>query len=315
LNNNLDQLYSFRIKICTKIDKINLWYSYWEEVIDLSLRNFITSTLVLLEDCPNYAERSYYHYIQHQDFELSISENISDSSLALAANMILSKQITAILNIPGSSYCQRPHIPILKSSYESLEEDILVNIPCFEDANRIIQYFFLNRKIKPLIEDEGDFKRFCIEYYTFINRFDFENWRPKVFISDHVLSPAHSFPASGVELINRYISHWRANPAGYLTNVASYRVLGGTVLELHGYTKNNQLSVYYNQDIFEAGRGNSKLLISLDTENGAFEVIDYTGTHIGVYGYDGRYIRHYTGQIDINSHSLINLPHSKFIFN
>lgn len=314
LNDNIPRLYNSRIKIWTRIQEIYQWYSYWETDFDLTLKNYIPQILLLFEECQENTEQYYYYHYRHQDFELTIGDNISTSSLAIAANMILLKQITAILNIPESKYYDRPFLPILKSSYDSINKDELANIPCFIDAKSVLRFAFLHEKVKPLIELENDFEEFCIEYNTFVSRFDFENWSPKVFIRDNVLSPEHSFPASGVELINRHISHWWVNQEDYLTNVSSYRVLGGIVLELHGYTKNNQLSVHYNQDIFEAGRRNSKLLISLDTENGAFEVIDYTGTHIGVYGYDGRYIRHYTGQNDINAHSLINLPHSNFIF-
>jgi len=46
----------------------------------------------------------------------------------------------------------------------------------------------------------------------------------------------------------------------------------------------------------------------VDNENGAFEVIDNDGTHLGVYGYDGHYIDHYKNQKDIDDHSLLNLP-------
>jgi hypothetical protein len=317
LNDNIRRLHNSRIKIFTRVQEIYNWYSYWETDFDLTLKNYIPQILLLFEECQENTEQFYYYHFRHQDFDLTISDNISTSSIAKAADIILLKQITAILNIPESKYCERPFLPILKSSYDSNNKDELALIPCFIDAKSVIRFAFLHEKIKPLLTNLGnheEFEEFYKEYQTFINRFNFDIWEPKVFLKDTMLSPENSFPAITCEYIKSKLSYWRVKKEEYLINSSDYKVVGGIVLELHGYTKNNHLSSHYSYEIYEAGYGRSKLLISIDTENGSFEVIDFSGTHIGVYGYDGTYIKHYADQTDINSHSLRNLPTHMFIF-
>ena len=156
----------------------------------------------------------------------------------------------------------------------------LANIPCFEDAISIKRFAFLHEKVKPLFEDPQMFEGFYKEYLAFTSNFNYGDWKPKVFIRDAILSPEHSFPAITCEYIKNILSDLSIKKEGYRINVSKHKDVGGTVLEIHGYKKNIRLSSHYNYDIYEGGYGTSKLLISIDPENGAFEVIDSTGTHI-----------------------------------
>jgi hypothetical protein len=315
MHENLIVLYDARIKVYSRIIEINEWRVLWDLYFDAMERNYITSSLLLLEDCQDNTRQFYYYHFRHQDYCLSISDNISNSSIANAANKILLGHQTALLNIPQTYFSERPHLPILKSSHDAKTTDELANIPCFNSAKKIIQYIYLFEKIKPLLKVKAEFEKFSKEYLSYVASFDFSIWFPKVFISDTKLRSENAFPASSYKFIKSKLSAWKIEKGNHANNVARYKELGCLILELNGYTKNIQLGTHYNYDIFEAGQGNKKLLISLDTENGAFEILDNSGTHIGVYGYDGEYIKHYTNQQDINSHSLLNLPKHMFLYN
>lgn len=314
LEDNIRPLFRSRIKILTNMQELQNWYSIWESRIDLTTKNYFIGILPCIEECQENKERSYYHHFRHQDFNLSISENISDSSLAEAANKMLLNKLIAVLNLPESIYCERPHLPILKASHDSKLKDELVNLPCFEDAISIKRFALFHEKVRPLIIDSGLFEEFYREYKAFVGLFDYENWRPKCFSKGSTLTPECAFPAITNDNLKKVLSDLFVKKEAFRTTASKYIEVGGIVLEIHGYSKNKGLSGHYHHDIYEGGSGNSKLIISIDEENGAFEVIDNTGTHIGVYGYDGRYIKRYTNRSDIESHSLKNLPKGLLLF-
>ena len=291
-----------------------------KEYIDSSgassqLKKALYLVLTYLSECEPNTEQFYYHYFTHQNFGLNAGENISDSSMAVAANKELLAQQTAILNIPVSLYCKRPNISVIRSPYNADEKDVLVNIACYNTAIKIAQFQLLHTRVKAYLSNNETFESFSSEYHKFINSFDFSSWKPKTKLANsHVLDSAAAFPASSNETIKGMLDSWQIVNGSYEDNVASYKKLGGLVLEIHGYVKNSALSSHYHWDIYEAGYGNEKILVSIDTENGAFEVIDRSGTHIGVYIYDGTFLSHYTDPKDINSHSLGNIPQHMFIF-
>lgn len=254
----------------------------------------------------------YYHYFTHQHFVLDISENISHTSLAIAAEKVLQNQLAVMLNLPNSPYNIRPYLPILQSPYNAKEQDKLANIPCFDNAKKAKSFVFLHEKIRQQVTQ--DFETFAKEYQTYIDSFDFTNWKPKQ-MKDNKLIENIAFPASSNVSIKKELDKWKIKKGSIENNIREYNRLGGIVAELHGYTKNEGLSSHYKKyDIYEAGYDNNKLLLSIDVENGAFEVIESSGTHIGVYGYDGHYIKHYTKQTDIDNHSFKNIPTHLFLF-
>jgi hypothetical protein len=302
------------IKIWTCTQELYHWYLKSEPFLDLPAKNFLMGIFAKIGECQENKERFYYHHFRHQDFNLSVSENISDSSLATAANKVLLNHLIAVLNLPKSTYCERPHLPILKASHDSTIKDELANLPCFEDAISIKRFALSHEKVRPLISDSGLFEEFNKEYKAFVGHFDYENWRPKCFSKGSTLMPECAFPAIINDTLKKVLSELFIKKEAFRTTASKYIEVGGIVLEIHGYSKNRNLSGHYHHDIYEGGSGNSKLIISIDSENGAFEVIDNTGTHIGVYGYDGRYIKHYTKQSDIDSHSFKNIPKEMFIY-
>ena len=314
------------IELLDKIKDVNIFYrvsaieqglSYLEgENEEIRSKFNIIANDYLIECQGKPSSEFYYYCITHQDFGLAISENIANSSLSIAADKILLNHDTAVLNLPNSSYYRkRPYVPILKSPYNAILQDELANVPCFDDAQRVKLFVLLREKIKPIIQEhEQDFILFDIEYQQVITNFDFTDWKPKQFEEENKLYAKFAFPASNNEEVKKLLSEWKITNGSYEDNKASYKTLGGIVAELHGYSKNDALSNHYKYEIYEGGYGNEKLFISLDTENGAFEMIDISGTHIGVYSYNGSYIKHYTEQKEINNHSLRNISESMFLF-
>ena len=258
----------------------------------------------------------YFHFFRHQDFELSVSKNISDSSLASAAHKVSKNEKAIILNIPLSHFCSRSYIPVILSPYESSKLDKLVNVPCFDDADKIHRYKLVHGEVSKQLTDPNKFDVFCREYDQFAIEHDYSNWTPRTMLAtdQNRLDPAHAFPASSRNLLATELDSFTIVKRTYEENVVEYTRLGKLVLNLHGYSFNKKLSQHYGKDIFEAGRGNHKLLVSIDTENGGFEAIHSDGNHIGVYGYSGRFLKRYTDKNDIKKHSLHDLPSSMFLF-
>jgi hypothetical protein len=124
------------------------------------------------------------------------------------------------------------------------------------------------------------------------------------------LASVNAFPASSQPKLKQYFDALRRHANGSIEeNITTYKIIGGLVLKLNGYEFNAALTQHYRDyHIYEGGYDNKKLLISIDNENGAFEVLESDGTHIGVYGYNGEYKRHYIELKDIQSHSLKNVP-------
>lgn len=301
-----------QIKVYTFFKEIEKWYKFWEKDFDSSSKTYFLNLFNYVEDITGNTSPFYYHYYSHNDLNIT---DFLNSGVSLAADKAILGQVISILNVPPSKFCSRSNLPILKSPYDCRKEDMFVNIPCFNNAIKIIQYKLLQESVKPFINDTTRFNSFSNGYYSFIESFDYSNWHPKTLNDDGLtLNSDKAFPASSNPCIKSELSIWRITNGSYEQNQASYKSLGGMILKIHGYIKNFKLSAFYDREIYEAGYGTKKLLISLDTENGALEVIDYSGTHIGVYGYDGSYKNHYTNQTDIDNHSLRNLPKNLFIF-
>lgn len=310
---NIMVLHTKKIKVYTNFNNIANWINDFE--IGFQHKNALYRALGVVEKYEDNIGQFYYHYFKHQDFNLGISVNISDSSIAIAAKRTISGSNSVVMNIPVCTYSLRPFIPILKSSHDTKIKEELANIPCFDSAIKVIQYKLLNERVKPYIADTAKFEVFSKGYNSFVNTFVLGTWNPKTFMPNEIeLNPSMAFPASTVDVIKNELSTWEIVNGTYEDNQASYIELGSLVLELHGYLRNHQLSSHYNRHIYEAGYGNNKLLVSIDTENGFFEVIESSGTHLGVYRYDGTFHKHYKNQTDINNHSLDKIPTHMFIF-
>ncbi len=301
--------------VYTRLQTIQNWQATYDDLLDKYSRTYLKRIFMRLEESEPANFGFYYYHFTHQNYGLSISENISHTSLAIAAEKILQNQLAIVLNLPNSPYNYRPHIPILSSPYNAQEIDKLVNIPCFDTAKKANHYLFFQEKIKPYLQKQGqEVEAFSAAYQAFTDTFDFQNWQPKQ-LKNNQLIPNIAFPASSQPWIQKQLSTWKIEKGSTNDNITQYKLLGGLVAELHGYTLNERLSSHYQKyEIYEAGSGNYKLLISIDIENGGFEVIENSGTHIGVYGYNGKYLKHYTNQNDINSHSLPNIPKHLFLF-
>lgn len=313
LHDNLTKLTSAGIRTYTHFDSLLAWKNLLIEDFDLTSKNYFYEITKLLLECQDNTTQFYYHHITHQDHSLFISPNIVPSSIVIATNKFLSGHLIGILNLPTSVFHKRPLLPILKSPYNSKEKDELANLICFDDAKKIKQFVLLHEKLKFQLE-EDEFDEFSKEYFAFLDSFDFLNWAPKTNTSDGKLISESAFPASTNEFIKNKISTWKIKKNTPGENISNHKELGGIILELHGYTKNIQLTGHYKYDIYEAGKGNKKLLISIDQENGLFEVIERGGTHIGVHCYNGQQKNHYNEAEKIKTHSLHNIPEHMFIF-
>ena len=313
LAEHLSILDKAKIKTYTSFNDFNLWLKEWDSCLDATAKSYSLELFNLLEESPDNSNQFYYYYFNHEEFGLLISENISTSSISNAADKVLSNHLTAILNLPGSTYSYRTHLPILKSPHNSKLKDELANIPCFHDAKGLTQFVFLEKKIKPLI-DACDFDTFCIEYLTHSKQFDFVTWKPKQLDTSNTLIPKFAFPITTCDYIKKKLARLLIKRGSTEDNISQYKQFGNIVLALNGYCENKELSSHYSRFIYEAGFGNNKLLISLDIENGGLEVIESDGTHLGVYGYDGHFIKKYKNLKELEIHSLKNIPKHMFIF-
>ena len=317
LNESLKHLYNLKIKVHTNLALVNEWKNMWKDDFDLGLRTYINllSKYLLNSEIVS-GPFSFYFFNFSNPIELEI---INNSCLINATNRILGSQNLAILNIPISKFCGRHYIPILKVPHNLNNPDNLANLPCFNTPIQLLKYIFLEEEVKPII-DKNSFDEFVINYNSLMNTFDYDNWRPKQFASNNRLDPKYAFPASSNVFLKKTISSITINAGDTGENITQWRQFGSVLLKVHGYSKNDKMSSYYHKktgkirSIFEGGKGNDKLFISLDLENGLFEVIEHDGTHIGKYNYDGSYKGHYTNQNDIQNHSLIEIPVHLFLF-
>jgi Fe-S cluster assembly iron-binding protein IscA len=79
--------------------------------------------------------------------------------------------------------------------------------------------------------------------------------------------------------------------------VAKIEEVGREVARRNFYLYDNHISQRNQKEtgkkrvIFRIGSGNHKIFLSLDFENGGFEVCDYRGHHLGAYGFHGKLIK------------------------
>lgn len=311
LKRELKILDDHEIKIHTRLIAFKSWAEVLDSEFDFTLKKGLIGLYRYLIDVTENSGPFYYFYLSQNKFQI---ENIPNSSMADAADKIINKQLTAILNIPKSNFCGRDHIPVIKSPYNPNEKEELANIACFDSAKKIFHFHLLNARVRERIKQHDNFILFSKEYYDFVNKFNFLTWMPKTHMVGGKLDPNIAFPASSNEKVKNEIASWKIIKGSTEDNISRYRELGGLIVELHGYKFNPQLSNHYGYEIYEAGYGREKLLISLDVENGAFEVIEYSGTHIGVYSYIGTYISELKNQKKLNDHSLKKLPVHMFLF-
>lgn len=290
-------------------DWLNNWgIDYQNKTYILRLLNNYVNEVNTSED------RFYYHHFRHQDYNLSVGFNISTTSVAAAAKLVEANVQCAILNIPISDYCYREYLPIIKSPHISKEVDKLINVPCFINSKEIINYYYLHNKIKHLISKDK-FAQFEAEFKDFHSNFDISKSELKKLDGNGKTIPESAFPVISKPAIKDFLSSITIPNMSNEEKINFFKNTGDLVLKIHGYIENSQLSAHYKRHIYEGGKGNKKLLISLDIENGGFEVIDgLDGTHLGVHGYDGKHIKKYTKQLDINSHSLTDLPRTMLLF-
>lgn len=312
LHGSLKILNDARIKPFSRIAILKNWAIEWDEYLDFTIRKYFLQIYANLENRDYLTGNFHYNFFSLTRIDI---KNYPNTSIAYATDKIIQKQQTAVLNIPISGFCGRNFLPIIKSSFDPNIKDEFVNIPCFNDATKIIHFKLLHERIEPYINNVDKFELFLKEYYSFIAKFNFTTWEPKTYIKGQPkLDSAVAFPANSNLILKNELAGWKIVFGSYEENKARYKILGAIVLEIHGYKKNIELSRLYKYDIFEAGHGNKKLLVSIDTENGLFEVIESDGTHIGVYNYDGKYKKHYTDKKKLNDHSLKGMPTDLFIY-
>jgi hypothetical protein len=87
--------------------------------------------------------------------------------------------------------------------------------------------------------------------------------------------------------------------------VAVYRKYGKYFCFTNGYSFNENISSINSsgvkiRDIYSAGAGNAIRFISIDVENGGFELCDSDGTHLGSFGWNGTKI----SDAKISTHSI-----------
>lgn len=316
LHEILPHLKNSDVTVYAYAQKLKDWNVFWGNELDLTRRAYLMQVFQRIENCDVNPGDFLYYLFKKTEGRI---EQINNSGIIRAADRILLNQNIVILNIPVSSFCNRNYLPVIKTPNNPRLPDELANVPCFNNAKKIIQHLFVHNKIKPFLEilNSGDFKikfkEFYNHYMIFCNGFDFENWCPNTILTANKLDETLAFPASTNDYIKEELNSWGIVNGSYEDNKAQYKLVGELVLETHGYSRNNPLSSHYRRDIFEGGSSNSKLLISIDTENGLFEVIGSNGIHIGVYKYDGSYHKHYTNTVDIQSHSLIDIPRHLFL--
>ncbi|MEO6522518.1 MAG: hypothetical protein ABIN91_12615 [Mucilaginibacter sp.] len=296
------------IRLSGDVPAFKRWLGIWGEVMRTQQ---LTRFHTLLEEMPSIDVNDATHFYHYYDQNALSFENFPNTTIAVAADKTLEGQNISILNLPGSRFCTRPHIPVLRSAFDDSLADELAIIPSVSDTWTAIAKLWINREAKKLFEKKEDLDAFTANYFKFQRGFDLDAWTPKVSGTPIPrLNSTYAFPASSQPELQKYFAGWAERPKGGTNeNITNYQIRGGLVLRLNGYEFNAELTRHYKKyDIYEGGYDRTKLLISVDNENGAFEVIDNDGTHLGVYGYDGRYKDHYEKQKDINDHSLLKLP-------
>lgn len=284
------------------------WLAGWGTAIKTQ---YLTRFHTLLDEMSSLDINGATHYYHYYDQSTLMIDNYPNTTIAVAADKILEGQNIAILNMPGSRFCARPHVPVLRSAFDSNLADELAIIPSVSHTWAAIAKLLINREAKKLFEKKEDFDDFATNYFKFQRGFDLDAWTPKLIGTPaSQLNSTYAFPASSQPELQKYFAAWAERPKGDTNeNITNHQIRGGLVLRLNGYEFNADLTRHYKKyDIYEGGYDRTKLLISVDNENGAFEVIDNDGTHLGVYGYDGQYKDHYQKQKDINDHSLLKLP-------
>lgn len=70
--------------------------------------------------------------------------------------------------------------------------------------------------------------------------------------------------------------------------VASHRQTGKKIAETNGWTKNKNLSKKNGRDVYTDNKGNN---YSVDTQHGAFEVLNKKGKHQGEIDFSGKWTK------------------------
>ena len=313
LYKSLNCLREHDIKVYTELTEVENWINIWKKDFDPSSKYLSLLLIKEFEKIPINQEQFYYYYFSHQDYKLQIGENISTSSIATATEFMLNKYTTALLSLSYSKYSKRPFLPVIKSPHNNLKEDSLINIPNFSDAGLLVHFIFLKTKVISIYSG-ANFEEFSNSCITHFKNFNKDLWKPNTSLDTGHLSPVCLFPITENALILKEIKNWSIKKESVENNITKYKELAVIILTLNYYRKNTALSAHYNRIIFEGGTGNSKLLISVDIENGGLEVIDHTGTHIGAYNYIGIRKKVYTSSAELTSHSLPKLQKSMFLF-
>lgn len=282
--------------------RMPIWYkNYKEEIEEAEAMSSVTlfnkkiaDSDIILFKRPNYLPH-YYLLLTDANavspFSTSLINDKKDTVFADAVeNYKLGSQVI-VINMPNSDYSNRHFIPIIKT-VNNKEEPYLVNLPCFQDIQAINKYLIIHLLLSNIIRDKEKLTEIISDYQKFT--FDWKSWKPK----------ENKFPASVITSKIDKISTYKNDAKNPSRKIAVFKEIGELMARINGYKFNQELTSY-NQKIkgmraiYEAGEDNNKIYLSIDFENGPFEVCDYQGCHLGEYNYKGEKNHGYKAGHDI----------------
>lgn len=229
------------------------------------------------------------------DFMQYLLVCVNESTLAETAERTLknSGEQILLLNFQTDNK-QEKYISILKQAYQKLPT--LVHVGQRDSLNRIKEWFSLEVELRNLIENIQMYETIKLAYQN--TKFDFETWKP----NENYLPLA---PVSDLLVGNDWQKFRQEIKEKESEKMAIISQMGRQVALLNGYSYSHEISNLNKsnnkkREIYEAGEGRNKIYLSCDFESGGFEICDFSGTHLGEFGFHGNQ----TGKAKPEDHSI-----------
>lgn len=262
-------------------EKIAFPDEFAEEKLILSLRklnNFLND-----EQCiePKLSHNFSYDYLNIYHFSGIYHTEIITYT-------ILSAMFEQKLKYPNeeiySIYCPNSikYISIIR--IKSNEKATIENFPCLESIEQLNSLWFIEsfrQNIKEVFQLSNEkIDDFLSLYQKEYEKFNFSQWKPT-----HEYFPMKKV---AVQILKAYnYKEQIAKIKTYQDRVAINREVGKFIAELNYYQKSDAEKWNYGKDIFETGRGQNKLYLSIDEKTGSFELCNSEGKHQGEYNFEG----------------------------
>ncbi|TAE11710.1 MAG: hypothetical protein EAZ95_13290 [Bacteroidetes bacterium] len=291
---NFQRIFSYLIKKSKEYEQIYVFFkgegikSFLQDITDFEVEDLqlIKERLKKSRDWQDaeYRQHNAQAMYYQLNFNALLLDCVNETTLAESAERKLQASQTHILllNFQASSGSQNDFTSVIKQAFPTLPT--LVHIAQSDSLQKVKEWVSLEIELRNVLENNELYQKIKLAYQA--QKFDFETWKP----NENYLplaSVSDLLVKGDWQKFRQEIKEKESEKMAIISQI------GRQVALLNGYSYSKEISDLNKsnnkkREIYEAGDGREKIYLSCDFESGGFEICDFSGTHLGEFGFHGR---------------------------